>query len=128
MWLCHHEGDSFARDLKRGRKQDKTLQQAIRLTKPGGKIIVLGVFEKNFFGKILLRDLFYKEIEIIGSNSYGFFNGKNEFAMAISLLRKLKTRFSKIITHIIPLKNFKEGLNLIKDKKDSGVIKIILKP
>lgn len=111
-----------------GRKQDKTLQQSIMLVKPHGKIIVLGVFEKNFLGKIPLRDLFYKEVKIIGSNSYGFFNGKNEFDIAINLLRKLRIRFSKIITHIIPLKEFKKGLNLIKNKKDSGAIKIILRP
>ena len=49
-----------------GRKQDKTLQQAIRLIKPHGKIIVLGVFEKNFLGKIPLRDTFYKEAKILG--------------------------------------------------------------
>ncbi len=111
-----------------GRKQDKTLQQAIRLIKPRGKIIVLGVFEKNFLGKIPLRDFFYKEGKLIGSNSYGFFNGKDEFDMAINLLERLKTRLSKIITHVIPLKNFKEGLNLIKNKKKSGAIKIVFEP
>jgi len=111
-----------------GRKQDKTLQQAIRLVKPQGKIIVLGVFEKNFLGKIPLRDLFYKEVKIVGSNSYGLFNGKNEFDMAVDLLKKLKLKFSRIITHIIPLRDFKKGLNLIKNKKDSGVIKIVFRP
>lgn len=111
-----------------GRKQDKTLQQAIRLVKPHGKIIVLGVFEKNFLGKIPLRDLFYKEVKIVGSNSYGFFNGKNEFDMAVDLLKKLKLKFSHIITHIIPLRDFKKGLNLIKNKKDSGAIKIVFRP
>ncbi|MEK6917757.1 MAG: alcohol dehydrogenase catalytic domain-containing protein [Nanoarchaeota archaeon] len=111
-----------------GRKQDKTLQQSIRLIKPRGKIIVLGVFEKNFLGKIPLRDFFYKEGKIIGSNSYGFFNGKDEFDMAINLLERLKTRLSKIITHVVPLKKFKEGLNLIKNKKESGVIKLVFEP
>jgi threonine dehydrogenase-like Zn-dependent dehydrogenase len=111
-----------------GRKQDKTLQQAIKLTKPCGKIIVLGVFEKNFLGKIPLRDLFYKELEIIGSNSYGFFNGENEFEMAINLLGKLKIKLSEVITHMISLKEFKEGLNLIENKKESGDIKIVFRP
>jgi len=111
-----------------GRKQDKTLHQAIRLIKPSGKIIVLGVFEKNFLGRIPLRDFFYKEGKIIGSNSYGFFNGKDEFDIAINLLEKLKKRLLKIITHVIPLKNFEEGLNLIKNKKESGAIKLVFEP
>lgn len=111
-----------------GRKQNKTLQQAIKLIRPCGEIIVLGVFEKDFIGEIPLRELFYKEGKIIGSNSHGFFNGKNEFDIAINLVKKLKPKISRIITHIMPLYGFKKGLNLIKSRKDSGAIKIVFKP
>ncbi len=48
--------------------------------------------------------------------------------MAINLLGRLKTRLSKIVTHVIPLKKFKEGLNLIKNKKESGAIKLVFEP
>ena len=108
-----------------GRKQDKTLQQAIKFLRPNGKIIVLGVFEKDFIGKIPLRELFYKEGEIIGSNSYGFFDEKDEFDIAIKLLEKRRKKFSQIITHLVPLKDFKKGLDLIKIKDDSKVIKVV---
>ncbi len=111
-----------------GRRQNKTLRNAIRFIKPNGQIVVLGVFEKGFYGKIPLRELFYKEGKIVGSNSYGFFDRKNEFDMAINLLRKIKPKFSQLITNVMPLKDFKSGLNLIKNKKDSKVIKIVFKP
>ena len=68
-----------------GRKQDNTLDCSIQCIKPNGQITVLGVFEKGYYGNILLRELFYKEGKIVGSNSYGFFNGKSEFDMAINL-------------------------------------------
>jgi len=111
-----------------GRKQDKTLQTAIHFVKPNGRIIVLGVFEKNFYGCIPLRELFFKESLMIGSNSYGLFQGKNEFDVAIVLLKKLRAKFSKIITHVIPLKDFKKGLKLIRDNKNSKAIKIVFRP
>lgn len=129
--------DNEAKNLKQnydfvfevvGRKQNRTLRQAIKLIRPCGMIIVLGVFEKGFVGEIPLREFFYKEGKIIGSNSYGFFKGKNEFDIAVDLLKKLKLRFSYIITHTIPLRDFKKGLNLIKNKKDSGAIKIVFRP
>ena len=110
-----------------GRKQDKTLQQAIKLIKPTGKIIVLGVFKNGFLGKIPLRELFYKEGKIMGSNSYGFFKGKDEFDMAMDLLEEIKSKFSQLVTHIISLKGFKRGLKLIKNKRESKVIKIVFK-
>ncbi len=111
-----------------GRRQSDTLNQAIKNVKPNGLITILGVFEKDFYGKILLRALFYKEIKMIGSNSYGFFNKKDEFNLAIEFLKKQRQKLSKIITHVIPLKDFKAGLDIIKDKEHSKVIKIVFEP
>ena len=111
-----------------GRKQDKTLQTAIHFIKPNGRVIVLGVFEKDFYGRIPLRKLFFKEGLIIGSNSYCSFKAKNEFDIAITLLKKLRTKFSKVITHVIPLKDFKTGLRSVRDKKNSKAIKIVFRP
>ncbi len=111
-----------------GRKQDNTLDCSIQCIKPNGQITVLGVFEKGYYGNILLRELFYKEGKIVGSNSYGFFNGKSEFDMAINFLKKMKLQFSQLITHVLPLKEFKTGLDLIKNKKSSKAIKIVFKP
>jgi len=111
-----------------GRNQDNTINQAVRFIRPNCPIVVLGVFKKDYYGKIFLRELFYKEGKIIGSNSYGFFNGKDEFDMAINLLKKIKSRFSRIVTNVMPLKDFKRGLGLIKTKKKSKAIKIVFKP
>jgi len=111
-----------------GRNQEDTIRQAIRLVKPKGKIIVTGVFEKGYEGKIPFRDLFYKEAILLGSNSYSIQDNKNEFDIALEMLEKKVIDLSEIITHILPLKKFNEGLKLIKNKEKSGAIKIIYKP
>jgi L-iditol 2-dehydrogenase len=107
-----------------GRDQDKSLEEAINAIKPKGKIIVLGVFQKEYRNKLILCNLFFKEGQLFGSNCYL----PEEFNSAINILEEEKSKFGKIITHILPLKDFKLGLELIKNKKKSGAIKVIFKP
>lgn len=78
--------------------------------------------------KIQLRNLFYKEGKLIGSNSYGTFNGVREFESALDLLKTKKAEFADIITHTLPLSSFNDGLELVQNKNASGAIKIIFKP
>jgi len=108
-----------------GRKQDSTLSEAINLISPKGKIIVLGVFEKYYANKIILRELFFKEACMIGSNNY---NGLDDFNKALRLIQKYCNKFNKIITHRINLEDFNKALLLVKNRRETGVIKIIFKP
>lgn len=108
-----------------GRKQDSTLSEAINLISPKGKIIVLGVFEKYYANKIILRELFFKEACMMGSNNY---NGLDDFDKALRLIQKYRNKFNKIITQRINLEDFNKALLLIKNKKKTGAIKIIFKP
>ena len=111
-----------------GRRQDQTILESINLVKPKGNIIVCGVFDEGHKGAFPFRDLFYKEAKLIGSNSYGEWNNINEFDCALKMLEDGNIDYSPIITHILPLKDFTYGINLINNKDKSGVIKIIYKP
>lgn len=111
-----------------GRNQDYTIRQAIRLVKPQGRIVVTGVFENGYEGNMPFRSLFYKEANLLGSNSYPLGDDKNDFDVALEMLEKGAIDPSKIITHILPLEKFNEGIELIKKKKESGAIKIIYRP
>lgn len=105
-----------------GRKQDFTLSEAIRFIMPKGKIIVLGVFNKNYINKLVLRNLFFKEASIAGSNCY---NGMEDFKEALKFIKKNKNKLSKIITHKFELRDFNKALTIIKNKKNEAAIKII---
>ena len=99
-----------------GRSQDYSLHTSIKALKPKGKIVVLGVFQKDYKNKIILRDLFFKEGLLLGSNCYL----PKEFDASIKLLENEKLKFEKIITHILPLRYFKYGLNIVKIRKNTG--------
>lgn len=111
-----------------GRRQSETLNLAIDLVKPKGKIIVLGVFPENYKANLNVRKLFIKEGEIIGSNSYGRYKGKKEILEALEILNKKVLNLKQLITHTLPLSRFEEGIRLFENKKTSNAIKIVFLP
>jgi len=111
-----------------GRKNNKTIDQCINLVGPGGEIIVLGVFPEGYLVKVNARKLFFKEAKIVGCNSYGYFRGSKEIQQAAKLLNSKKLGLERLITHFLPLKDFSKGLELFKNKRRSGAIKIVFHP
>ena len=73
-------------------------------------------------------DLFFKEADIMGSNSYKVDDTTDDFVEALKLISQNATKFSKLITHILPLKDFNKSLLLVKNRKETSAIKIIFKP
>ena len=84
-----------------------------------------GVYESGFVGKMIFRDLFYKEATLQGSNSYGVWNGENEFDIALRMVEEEEINTSDILTHILPLKEFSKGVKLMNEKEKSGAIKVV---
>ena len=111
-----------------GRKQSDTLKMSIDLAKPGGTIIAAGVYDPSYIGEIPLRKLFYKEVKLIGSNSYSMYKGEREFNIALRMISDGLVDVKKLITHELPLREFKEGINLMKSKGKNKVIKIVYHP
>ena len=111
-----------------GRSQDSTLEASIKAVKPQGKIIVLGVFKKDYKNNISFRNLFFKEAIIMGSNSYEIKGTTDDFVEALYLIAQNTKKFSKLITHILPLEDFNKAFLLVKNRKETGAIKIIFKP
>lgn len=111
-----------------GRKQDTTLSESVRLVSPHGRIVVAGVYESGYKGQFLFRDLFYKEASLQGSNSYGVWDGGDEFDIALKLIQEGRINTSEMITHVLPLTQFSEGVKLMNEKDKSGAVKIIYRP
>lgn len=107
-----------------GRDQNTTLNLSIDLIKPMGKIIVLGVFPENYLANLNVRKLFIKEGSLTGSNSYG----KKEFEEAAKILNRKVLSLQQLITHILPLSQFKKGVTFFENKQTSRAIKIVFIP
>lgn len=111
-----------------GRKQSYTIEQAVRLVAPLGAIVVLGVYEIGYRSEFVWRNLFYKEAELIGSNSYGSWRGRDEFDTALKMMASHRIHPELLVTHELPLDSFPEALELIKNREFSHAIKVIIKP
>ncbi|PEF61168.1 zinc-dependent alcohol dehydrogenase [Bacillus cereus] len=105
-----------------GRKQDTTLNHAISSVKRNGTIIVLGVFPEKYSLPIEARTLFYKEVLLIGANSYN----KMDFVEAVQLIKERRETFQSFITHSFHIKDFEQGYKALKLKK-KNTIKVIFK-
>lgn len=97
-------------------------EQATHLLKPRGKVILFGGLPKDnchvSFDSNLIH---YQELVLYGGYAYG----PEVFAKAVDLIVSGKIDASKFVTHILPLKDIKEGIN---DIKTGAAIKVVLKP
>ena len=103
-----------------------TLNQALRMTRGQGSVVILGlpaVPEQVDWTPIML-----KEIKVIGSVTYGaeVFKGKraDTFARAVELLAKRRADLTPIKPRKYPLDQYREALIEASSKKTSGAVKV----
>ncbi|MGN8913820.1 alcohol dehydrogenase catalytic domain-containing protein [Anaerofustis butyriciformans] len=96
--------------------------EATHLLKPRGKVILFGGLPKDnchvAFDSNLIH---YQELVLYGGYAYA----PSVFRKAIELITTGKIDATKFITHVIPLKEIKKGIELVKTGE---AIKVVLKP
>ena len=102
-----------------------TLEQAVRLCRPAGRVVVLGVFAGP--RPIDALALMAKEIELIGSNTYGTGRRGPEFRVAVDLLPRYRRELEPLQTHRFALDAVEDAFACAADKK-SGAIKVTVLP
>jgi len=100
-----------------------TLEDALGVVRRGGVITVIG----NPKDPVKLSSFVMREIKIIGSSSYAYYDQKPEFQIALDLLAHGKVNAKKIITHKFPLDRIKEAFDVASDKR-TGCIKVVIEP
>lgn len=98
-----------------------TLRQAIQACRPGGRVVVLGVFAGP--RPIDALSLMAKELEIVGSNTYGMDRRGSEFGAAVELLPRHRAEIERLQTHRYALRDVESAFAAAADKK-SGAIKV----
>jgi threonine dehydrogenase-like Zn-dependent dehydrogenase len=96
-----------------------TLSDAVRLTRPGGTVSMLGVFEGP--APLPALDFSLKELELVGSNCYGRVGPRTDFAIAIDLLRKHQAELTALITHRFPLEEINRAFETAGDKRSRSI-------
>jgi 2-desacetyl-2-hydroxyethyl bacteriochlorophyllide A dehydrogenase len=85
----------------------KVLEQSIGFARPRGKIWVFGVAPRDSRATFVPYDVFRKDLTIIGS-----FAVNRTFQESIALIQSGAVRVEPLISHRLPLDQFREGLEL----------------
>ncbi|MDY6935070.1 MAG: alcohol dehydrogenase catalytic domain-containing protein [Spirochaetota bacterium] len=104
---------------------DRSINNALRLSKAGGHVIILGINLKP--GKIDYTPIWYQEVQLSGINSHANeYDSETSFDIATRLIAEKKINMEGLITHRYRLDDFKEAVNTFLDKSRSEAIKIVI--
>jgi threonine dehydrogenase-like Zn-dependent dehydrogenase len=103
-----------------------TLGQAVQLAAPGGRVGVVGAFDRapNIDAGLCMR----KELSLHWVWSYGRWEGVPEFQLALDMLAAGTIDAASLITHRFPLAEIGAAFAAADDKRGSGAIKVLVVP
>lgn len=110
-----------------GGKQNNTLYNSINICDRKGKIIVVGVYDNNFTFNISLRKAFYKEISIVGCNSFETIENVSEFKLALDYLINESKIATELISKIYHIDEFQEAIEYIRNRNKNNCVKVMIK-
>ncbi len=99
-----------------------TFNQAVRMVRKGGKVVLLGVATDNAVEKLPFKYITHNEIAIFGSRANPDVSQK-----VLNLMSSGQLKVSDLITHRFKLEQFGEALDTFVKRKENAV-KVILMP
>jgi len=103
----------------------ESLNEAIRSVRPGGTVVVLGLFLSQPPCDAL--SLMLKEVRVVGSFTYGRAGRRSDFTLALELLSANASVVNDLVTHRFELARIGEAFKVAADKK-RGAIKVTVTP
>lgn len=100
----------------------KTLGDGQSMLRPNGKLILVGLPSDEGLG-VPYVPIYGKELQVIGSRTYFM----EDFPEAIRLLNSKKINVKPIISLILPLERFAEGVENL-EKKPGEYVKVLIRP
>jgi threonine dehydrogenase-like Zn-dependent dehydrogenase len=97
----------------------KTVEQAMQAVRPGGRVVVLGLFSNP--SQLDTRALIMKEVELTGSKVYGMGHHGHEFAAAAAIVPRYASELSALQSHQFPLADLPQAFACAADKTTRAV-------
>jgi len=117
----------FARDhppdvvLETAGGEGKTLNEAIESVRPGGTVVLLGIFPSKPSCNAL--SLVVKEVRLVGSLTYGRRDRRADFELALQMMASNAPSVRDLVTHRFELERIGDAFEAAADKK-RGTIKV----
>lgn len=128
MELTSGKGADIAFECVGGEHMAETLDLATSATRIGGKVVIVGGFEK---GKIPIalnwQKLQMSQIQLVFSASYAFWDIYPEMKICLDLLAKGKLNAARMITHSFPLEEINKAFETAQNKGETGALFVALK-
>jgi len=100
----------------------KTLEDAEAMLRPDGTLVLVALPHIEGLG-VPYQPIFAKELRVVGSRTYFL----KDFPLAIRLLQTKKIRVKPIISEIIPLARFHEGVDHL-EREPEKYVKVLVRP
>jgi threonine dehydrogenase-like Zn-dependent dehydrogenase len=103
----------------------ESVETAIRLVRPRGRVVVSGVDTPNRFE---WTPLYFKEVAVVGSNAFGIelFRGQRRHAIDIYLeLASQGLDLAGLVTHRFPLQAWRKAFATCMHKRASAAVKVV---
>lgn len=109
---------------------DRAIEDALRFTRSGGHIVLLGNVAK--LKRVDWTPLWLKELHVTGSLAYGAHGHGgaplNAFNEAVQIIAQDEKRFAPLVTHTFALNDFRNALSAARARDGQQSVKVALKP
>ncbi len=107
-----------------------SLEQSLRYASARGTVVVLGCAAE--VKKLDLTFLWARELHVVGYVGYGReeWEGRtlHTFEVTAELLARTTLPIGKMVTHVFPLKEYKDALRTVMNRRTTGAVKVLLQP
>lgn len=125
--LTNDRGADITFECVGGEHMQQTLELATTSTRIGGKVIIVGGFDKGRMPiELDWQQLQMSQIQLIFSASYAFWGIDPEIKICLDLLERGKLNAKKMITHRFPLNQINEAFETAKAKLETGALFVAL--
>jgi alcohol dehydrogenase len=104
-----------------GGSQGKSFEQAQRLTRPRGRVVIMGSFSDEVAGPSA-SDLMRRELTLVGSIGHPRTFGPTLVEMAVGRLQA-----GGLISHRVPLESLADAFRMF-DARSDGAVKVVVEP
>lgn len=104
----------------------ETVVDGLRWARAGGTVVLVGISLSSM--KVDLNPVWYQEVDLIGSHTFGWENWRggrvHTFDLVIEMLREGSLIHDGLITHRVPFEDYRRAISTAADKR-SGSIKVV---
>ncbi len=99
----------------------RDFEDSLAIVRKRGTVVLVAGYHKPL--TVDLSRLVWSEVNVVGSNCYGYSGMSNDFERAIELIASGKVAATKIVTHRFPLDEIAHAFEIAADK-ESGSVKV----